>query len=65
MNFFVQAILENLLVIFGASCAECHTDASALVPRVGHSSPGFTAQYAAVGVVHLSVGLGKSTEKGV
>ena len=49
---------RHLLVIFGAARTERHADAATLVPRVGHSSPRFTAQNAAVGIVDLSVRLG-------
>ena len=52
-----------LLVIFGAARTERHADAATLVPRVGHSSPRFTAQNTAVGIVDLSVRLGESREK--
>ena len=49
---------RHLLVIFGAARAERHADAATLVPRVGHSSPRFTAQNTAVCIVDLSVWLG-------
>ena len=50
---------RHLLVIFGAARTERHADAATLVPRVGHSSPRFTAKNAAVGIVDLSVRLGE------